>query len=266
MSYDPFWGASAPFSGTEAFYDAGFSPAGGDYFSSMYIPDNSWMPSAQNYAPVVDAEIDPVGFLDKISAGNYGDAFGSLVDELGGTKGMLNLGLGGLSLLGNYLNSKDKNKLEQQQLAQTIAFKEKELERTSNTDLAKVEAMMNLLGQRGRAQLDPRRYAEIVASGQIPTEMMAQPVKLAAGGLTQVQGLLRGGTAGQADLVNARLSDGEYVMDADTVAALGDGNTEAGAKQLDKMRERIRRHKRSASPKNIPPPAKSPLSYLSGGK
>ena len=273
MSYDPFWGASTPFSGTEVYSDAGFSPVGGDYFSSMYIPDDAWMPSVQNYAPVVDAEIDPIGFMDKLAAGNYGDAFGSLVDDLGGAKNLLSLGLGGLSLWGNYQANKDKTKLQQQQFDQTLEFNEKQLERNSNTDLAKVEAMMNLLNQRGRAQLDPRRYAEIVASGQVPIETMSQPVKLAAGGqfvggggLGRVQGLLRGGTSGQADAINARLSDGEYVIDADTVAALGDGNTEAGAKQLDRMREQIRRHKRSASPKNIPPAAKSPLAYLAGSK
>ena len=55
-------------------------------------------------------------------------------------------------------------------------------------------------------------------------------------------------------------------MDADSVSALGDGNTEAGAAKLDKMRENIRRHKRSASPKSIPPRAKEPEQYLRGGK
>lgn len=77
-------------------------------------------------------------------------------------------------------------------------------------------------------------------------------------------GLLAGGTPGQSDEVNARLSDGEYVMDADVVAALGDGNTAAGAKKLDQMRENIRAHKRSAGPKSIPPKAKNISSYLKG--
>lgn len=79
-------------------------------------------------------------------------------------------------------------------------------------------------------------------------------------------GLLAGGSAGQADEINARLSDGEYVMDADVVAALGDGNTMAGAKKLDQMRENIRRHKRSAPHSSIPPQAKSIEAYLKGGK
>lgn len=60
------------------------------------------------------------------------------------------------------------------------------------------------------------------------------------------------------------LADGEYVFDADTVAALGNGSSKAGALQLDKMREAIRKHKRSAPHDKIPPKAKSPLEYLKG--
>ena len=84
------------------------------------------------------------------------------------------------------------------------------------------------------------------------------------------QGLAKGGspryvkgpTAGQDDKVDARLSDGEYVFDADVVSALGDGNNEAGALKLDQMRENVRQHKRSAPKSKIPPKAKSPLAYM----
>jgi hypothetical protein len=62
--------------------------------------------------------------------------------------------------------------------------------------------------------------------------------------------------------VKANLSHGEYVFDADTVAALGDGNNEAGAKILDKWREELRRQKRSAPVHEIPPKAKTPTHYL----
>ena len=69
---------------------------------------------------------------------------------------------------------------------------------------------------------------------------------------------------GQSDEIPAMLADGEYVFDADTVAALGNGSSKAGAATLDKMRENIRKHKRSASHKDIPPKAKSPLAYMKG--
>lgn len=78
-------------------------------------------------------------------------------------------------------------------------------------------------------------------------------------------GYLAGGTSGQSDMVPAKLSHGEYVMDADTVAALGDGNNAAGAQKLDHMRQQIRKHKRSSPVDKIPPPAKSPLAYLGKG-
>lgn len=75
---------------------------------------------------------------------------------------------------------------------------------------------------------------------------------------------VRGAGDGQSDSIPAMLADGEYVFDADTVAALGNGSSDAGARVLDKMRENIRKHKRSAKPGDIPPPAKSPLAYMKG--
>lgn len=79
-------------------------------------------------------------------------------------------------------------------------------------------------------------------------------------------GYVEGGQSGQSDKVEARLSPGEYVMDADVVSALGDGNNNAGALKLDAMRAKIRTHKRGAPSSKIPPKAKSPLAYLKGAK
>ena len=64
--------------------------------------------------------------------------------------------------------------------------------------------------------------------------------------------------------INAMIADGEFVFPASLVTALGGGSNKEGAKKLDEMREKIREHKRSASTKNIPPKAKSPLSYMEG--
>jgi hypothetical protein len=73
-------------------------------------------------------------------------------------------------------------------------------------------------------------------------------------------GLLHGKGTGQSDEIEATtptghpvlLSDGEYVIDAPTVAALGDGSTKAGARRLDDMRKQIRKsaygHDRQAKP------------------
>ena len=92
----------------------------------------------------------------------------------------------------------------------------------------------------------------------------AMPYMLARGGRLDFRhgAPVRGEGTGQSDDIPALLSDGEYVIDADTVAALGDGSNKAGAETLDKFREQIRKHKRSAPHDKIPPKAKSPLAYL----
>jgi hypothetical protein len=97
-------------------------------------------------------------------------------------------------------------------------------------------------------------------------KIMASPLMAASGGDVPHKGshYVQGAGGGQDDLIPAKLADGEYVFDADIVAALGDGSNKEGAKRLDAMREAIRKHKRGGSIKSIPPAAKSPLAYLKG--
>jgi hypothetical protein len=71
---------------------------------------------------------------------------------------------------------------------------------------------------------------------------------------------------GQSDDIPAMLADGEYVIDAETVAQIGNGSTKAGAAALDKFRENIRAHKRSAPTNKIPPKTKALTSYLKGAR
>jgi len=86
-----------------------------------------------------------------------------------------------------------------------------------------------------------------------------------SGPLSQVARMARGAGSGRDDTIDAKLSDGEYVMDAETVAMVGDGSTDEGARRLDKMRAELRRHKGKALAKGkFSPNAKSPLSYLKG--
>ena len=70
----------------------------------------------------------------------------------------------------------------------------------------------------------------------------------------------------KSDDIPAMLADGEYVIDAETVAQIGNGSTKAGAQALDKFREGIRAHKRSAPINKIPPKTKALTSYLKGAK
>ncbi len=75
--------------------------------------------------------------------------------------------------------------------------------------------------------------------------------ELAAGGIAQLKKgqYLNGASDGMADKVpanidgvqEARLSDGEFVIPADVVSHLGNGNSDAGAKVLKDMMSRVRK-------------------------
>ena len=81
-------------------------------------------------------------------------------------------------------------------------------------------------------------------------------------------GLSRGPGSGRSDEIPAQLSDGEYVMDAETVALLGDGSTDAGAQRLDEMRQNLRKHKsKNLRRGDHSQDAKKPSRYMAkGGK
>jgi hypothetical protein len=72
-------------------------------------------------------------------------------------------------------------------------------------------------------------------------------------------------SGGQKDDVPARLSEGEFVMPADVVAHLGDGNTAAGSAALHSLIAHVRKHKTSNGT-GLPPAAKKPNAYIGGGK
>jgi hypothetical protein len=90
------------------------------------------------------------------------------------------------------------------------------------------------------------------------------PIGKAQGGaLSAVSRFAQGAGSGRADTIDAKLSDGEYVIDAETVAMLGDGSNKEGAKRLDAMRQNIRSHKgKNLAKGKISPNAKSALTYL----
>jgi hypothetical protein len=78
---------------------------------------------------------------------------------------------------------------------------------------------------------------------------------------------VNGPGTGRSDDIPAVLSDGEYVIDAETVALLGDGSSKAGAKKLDEMRVKVRKHKgRNLAKGKFSVNAKRPEKYLSGGR
>jgi hypothetical protein len=138
--------------------------------------------------------------------------------------------------------------------------------------------------QQGLPQQQPPQMTQQMPQGMPQQGMMPQQQGMAPpmrkGGLPHasdvpmVEGRMdfRRGSAvhgagdGQSDDIPAMLADGEYVIDAETVAQIGNGSTKAGAQALDKFREGIRAHKRSAPVNKIPPKTKALTSYLKGAK
>ena len=92
------------------------------------------------------------------------------------------------------------------------------------------------------------------------------PIKrMNMGGLNQASRYVSGRGTGRSDEIPAYLSDGEYVIDAETVALLGDGSNRAGADALDGFRENVRMHKGGNLTKGkFSKDAKSPLEYMRG--
>ena len=78
---------------------------------------------------------------------------------------------------------------------------------------------------------------------------------------------VKGPGTGRSDDIPAMLSDGEYVIDAETVALLGDGSSKAGAKKLDDLRVKIRKHKGKKLAKGkFSHDAKPADKYMAGGR
>ena len=113
-------------------------------------------------------------------------------------------------------------------------------------------AAQNRQGQ----QLAPIRAAQDAAAAQAAAQA-AQPVQpvqqLASGGIAGLKEgkFLDGRTDGMADekpaMIDgeqpAALSDGEFVIPADVVSHLGNGNSDAGAKVLEDMMARVRKER-----------------------
>ncbi len=107
-------------------------------------------------------------------------------------------------------------------------------------------------------------------------EYVPQPTGMAEGGMfaakrggspDRTEFAVNGPGTGRSDDIPAVLSDGEYVIDAETVALLGDGSSKAGAKKLDDLRVKVRKHKGQKLAKGrFSANAKKPEAYLSGGR
>lgn len=140
-------------------------------------------------------------------------------------------------------------------------------------------AMLNQLSSElaaaGISEADFNAYLQ-TPEGQQALLAMLGGTPFAKGGSTPMRHAKRvsresfaveGPGTGRSDEIPAVLSDGEYVIDAETVALLGDGSSKAGAKKLDEFRVNVRKHKgRNLAKGKFSVNAKRPEKYLSGGR
>ena len=110
-------------------------------------------------------------------------------------------------------------------------------------DAAPVTAPLSRMGALKflRSPAQPRPQPESMAQGGLPTKYAeAAPEGHKPEFITGVTGYYaQGGGTGQSDDIPAMLHDGDYVIDADAVAAFGDGSSKAGAEVLSKFQSQI---------------------------
>jgi len=134
-------------------------------------------------------------------------------------------------------------------------------------DWNKIQAMANSKGTSVTEFITNPKFRSEANSGmfdQQPSYVQSfASQRYARGGLSAIPGYATGSGDGRADLINARLSDGEFVIDAESVSMLGNGSNKAGAKMLNDMRKNLRSHKGKAlADGRFSPDAKSPLEYM----
>jgi len=96
---------------------------------------------------------------------------------------------------------------------------------------------------------DPRRNTPPISQDNVPVSLMARGGISSLGSYSDGGRLLKGPGDGMSDHIPAmigrkqpaRLADGEFVVPADVVSHLGNGSTDAGAKQLYAMMDKVRR-------------------------
>ena len=175
--------------------------------------------------------------------------------------------IGGITaLLASMDGGSDKN-VDQPKLTKA---QEEYFNRTLATwDWSKIQAMANAKGTSVTEFITNDKFQSEANRGMFnqksnyvtPRSLVSQ--RYARGGLSAIPGYATGSGDGRDDLINARLSDGEYVIDAESVSMLGNGSNKAGASMLNQMRKNLRSHKGKAlADGRFSPDAKSPLEYM----
>lgn len=105
-------------------------------------------------------------------------------------------------------------------------------------------------GPLSRFRYDPNKYKRSMAEGGLADTAVARRMRMGGhlGSYSDGGRLLKGPGDGMSDDIPAkigrkqpaRLADGEFVVPADVVSGIGNGSTDAGAKRLYQMMDRVR--------------------------
>ncbi len=200
--------------------------------------------------------------LGQVSQPQQGEGFGalrnllpeSIANLLPDDLSMTELGIGALGLAAlSGLSEQDQMDIS---MAETNGIFDKT---TNQYDFVKIRGEAN---QRGMT-LGQFLSSPFFMNDQSKYYMNNDTMYAAEGGIMDAPGYVSGPGDGRDDVINARLSDGEYVIDSESVSLLGNGSNEAGAEMLDDMRKKLRMHKGKVLAKGkFSPDAKSPLEYM----
>lgn len=168
----------------------------------------------------------------------------------------------------------------QQQLKQFVDARRISMQRPDIPELERFTpgrgTLFNPLAGAGEipmARIDIGSIGNIFPSESVLDRLSGQmPIRVAEGGSIEGHNpefysegghrYVRGDGDGTSDSVPAMLARGEYVIPADVVSSLGNGDNEAGAEIMDEFLQVVRQHKRDAEPGDLPEDSKGPLSYL----
>lgn len=146
-----------------------------------------------------------------------------------------------------------------------------------------ITGLLGLYAMMGGNKPKPLGYAGSIPKLTASREQIAQPADRRPGSAQGRQftdvvykadgGYLRGATGGMADELDttidgeqpARLSHGEFVIPADVVSHLGDGNSEAGAQKLYAMMDKVRQARTGKKDQAPPIAADKYMPKFAGG-
>jgi len=190
-----------------------------------------------------------------------------LWNPLGGASWAPQQRISGLGFAGKFVNPQtdsstyftNQDQLKEQQLRQKAAGQGW----LTDEELRELQAQ-----QQNDTSIDPNDFSvqlwdptkiEFAAEGGL---MGHNPEFYSEGGASLANRYVKGAGDGTSDSIPAMLASGEFVIPADVVSSLGNGDNDAGAQVLDKFMVAIRKHKRNADPKGLPPDSKGALDYL----